>query len=104
MERVREIQWLRRRSDPKIMIRDLIAWNHHDLADSIGRIACPTLIVRGEDDPGVSQEMAERTCRAIPGAEWMTLPGVGQFPMAESQGFHEMVAGFLKRHHFWQGG
>ena len=104
LEKVREIQWLRRRSDPKIMIHDLIAWNHHDLTDSIGRIACPTLIVRGEDDSGVSQEMAERTCGAIPGAELMTLPGVGHFPMVESQGFHEMVAGFLKRHHFWQGG
>ncbi|MFQ5683267.1 MAG: alpha/beta fold hydrolase [Candidatus Binatia bacterium] len=96
-QRVREIQWLRRRGDPKILIHDLIAWNRHDLSESIQRIACPTLVIRGQEDSGVTQEMAEQVTRAIPKAELKTLPGVGHFPMVESPEFQEVVAEFLNR-------
>lgn len=98
LERVHEIQWLRRRGDPKIMIHDLIAWNRHDLTQTVSRISAPTLIVRGEDDAGVSQEVAEQTCGAIAGAELIHLPGVGHFPMTEYEGFARTVELFLNRH------
>lgn len=98
LQRVREIQWLRRRGDPKILIHDLIAWNRHDLGQSVRRITSPALVIRGGDDPGVGQEIAEQTCKAIPGAELKVLPGVGHFPMVEDEGFQEVVAEFLSRY------
>lgn len=97
-ERVHEIQWLRRRGDPKIMIHDLLAWNRHDLTALVSRISVPTLLVRGAEDSGVSQEVVEQTCRAIPGAELAVLPGVGHFPMTEYEGFTQVVESFLSRH------
>ncbi len=96
--RVQEVQWMRRRGDPKILIHDLLGWNRHDLTESIGRIVCPTLLIKGEDDPAISEEMVERTAQAIRGAELQTLPGVGHFPMVEFDGFADLVAGFLNRH------
>jgi pimeloyl-ACP methyl ester carboxylesterase len=96
-ERVQEIQWLRRRGDPKIMIYDLLAWNRHDLTQTIANISVPALLVRGADDSGVSQEMVEQTCQLIKGAEFIILPGVGHFPMSEYQQFAEVVESFLVR-------
>jgi pimeloyl-ACP methyl ester carboxylesterase len=97
-ERVQEIQWLRRRGDPKIMIYDLLAWNRHDLTETVARISVPTLLVRGGDDSGVSQEMVEQTHRRIPGAEFVLLQGVGHFPMTEYDKFAEVVEGFIDHH------
>lgn len=99
-ERVREIQWLRRRGDPKIMIHDLLAWNRHDLTSMASRIAVPTVLVRGADDSGISQDAVEQTRKAIPGAEFVVLPGVGHFPMTEYDGFAQVVESFLDRHGF----
>lgn len=97
-ERAREIQWLRRRGDPKIMIHDLLAWNRHDLTSMVSGISVPTLLVRGADDSGISQEAVEQTSKAIPGAELTVLPGVGHFPMTEHEGFAQVVESFLRRH------
>ena len=96
---MQEIQWLRRRGDPKIMIHDLLAWNRHDLTQMIANISAPALLVRGADDSGVSQEMVEQTCQRIKDAELVVLPGVGHFPMSEYERFAEVVESFLKRHH-----
>jgi pimeloyl-ACP methyl ester carboxylesterase len=96
-ERAREIQWLRRRADPKIMIHDLLAWNRHDLTQMISRISVPTLLVRGADDSGVGQDVVDQAAKAIPGAELAVLPGVGHFPMTEYEGFALLVQSFLNR-------
>jgi pimeloyl-ACP methyl ester carboxylesterase len=98
-ERVQEIQWLRRRGDPKVMIHDLLAWNRHDLTRSIANISAPVLLIRGADDSGVSQEMVEQTRQRINGAEFVVLPGVGHFPMSEYERFAEVVESFLNHHH-----
>ncbi len=98
LERVHEIQWLRRRGDPKIMIHDLLAWNRHDLTQMVSRISVPTMLVRGADDSGISQDAVEQTCKAIPGAEFVVLPGAGHFPMTEYEGFTQVVESFLGRH------
>ena len=100
LERVHEIQWLRRRGDPKIMIHDLLAWNRHDLTSMVSRINVPTLLVRGADDSAISHALVEQTCKAIPGAEFVVLPGVGHFPMTEYDGFAQVVESFLGRHGF----
>jgi pimeloyl-ACP methyl ester carboxylesterase len=89
---------MRRRGDPKILVHDLVGWNRHDLTESIGRIVCPTLLIKGEDDPAIPEEMVERTAQAIRGSELKSLPGVGHFPMVEFDGFADLVTDFLNRH------
>jgi len=78
--------------------RFFLGWNRHDLTESIGSIICPTLLIKGEDDPAIPEEIVERTAQAIRGAELKTLPGVGQFPMADFDGFANLVADFLNRY------
>jgi pimeloyl-ACP methyl ester carboxylesterase len=95
-ERVAELAWLRRRADPKVAMAGLRAFNDLDVMASLGRIACPTLIVRGEDDP-IPPPAFEATARAIPGAELATIPGAGHYPMAETPRFAEVVTEFLAR-------
>lgn len=96
-ERVREIQWLRRRSDPKITIADLTAWNAQDLRGRLRAVTCPVLLIWGEDDIACPREAVERTRAELPDAELVVLPGIGHFPMMESLEFNDLVLDFLKR-------
>jgi pimeloyl-ACP methyl ester carboxylesterase len=95
-ERVAEIAWLRRRVDPKIAMADLRAFNELNVLESLGQITCPALLVRGEDDP-IPKPAFEATTRAIPGAELVSIPGAGHYPMAETPRFAELVIEFLAR-------
>ncbi len=80
------------------MIHDLLAWNRHDLTQLASRISVPTMLVRGADDSGISQDAVEQTCKAIPGAEFVVLPGAGHFPMTEYEGLTQVVDSFQCRH------
>lgn len=95
-EVIAEIGWLRRRADPKIAMADLRAFNGLDVMGSLGKITCPTLLVRGEDDP-IPRPAYEATARAISGAELVSIPGAGHYPMAETPRFVEIVSEFLAR-------
>lgn len=49
-------------------------------ARRLGRVACPTLVVHGEEDVPVPVEHAEAVVRAIPGARLEAIPGGGHRP------------------------
>lgn len=49
-----------------------------------GRIACPTLLVTGADDPVAPPEMARRLAGLIEDCEVEILPGCGHWPMVEA--------------------
>jgi pimeloyl-ACP methyl ester carboxylesterase len=49
----------------------------HDTTASLGRIACPTLVVVGERETDWAREASAALARAIPGAEFRVSPGVG---------------------------
>jgi 3-oxoadipate enol-lactonase len=68
-------------------------------AAPIEQIRVPTLVMSGEEDKVLSVGLARETARRIPGAELVTLPGVGHFPNLEQpERFNEIVLSFLEKH------
>ena len=51
-------------------------------AELLGRIRCPTLILHGSEDPGLSREGAQEVRRAIAGAQLIEMEGCGHGPIA----------------------
>jgi pimeloyl-ACP methyl ester carboxylesterase len=58
---------------------DQPSWTEDDLA----RVACPTLLVAGEDDPFANAEQMATMKRSIPGAEWLIVNHSGHGVHAE---------------------
>ena len=54
-----------------------------DRRESLGAIRCPTLVLAGERDRVAAPAVVERLARAIPGAEYRLLPGVGHLANLE---------------------
>jgi pimeloyl-ACP methyl ester carboxylesterase len=54
-----------------------------DLADAIGAIRCPTLVMTGDEDFGNSPEMARKAAGKVPGADCVILPGLRHMALAE---------------------
>lgn len=79
----------------------------HPVADRLGQVRAPTLIVYGTDDRmipnpvftgGRTRRIAERGRDAIPGAELVMLPGAGHTVMHDDpRGFNEAALAFLDR-------
>jgi 3-oxoadipate enol-lactonase len=70
-----------------------------DRAAPIEQIRVPTLVMTGEENRVLSVALARETARRIPGAELVTMPGVGHFPNIEQPDrFNEIVLSFLEKH------
>jgi len=68
----------------------------YPLRDRLERIACPTLIVWGEDDRVIGVGDAARFERLIPDARTVVLPDTGHVPMIERPLiFNGLLEGFL---------
>jgi pimeloyl-ACP methyl ester carboxylesterase len=68
----------------------------YDFSDRVGEIACPTLIVWGEDDRIVPVEAADAYERAIPRSRKIVLPETGHVPMLERpSAFNSLLDEFL---------
>lgn len=68
------------------------------LAWLLPRIEVPTLVVSGDRDPVVSPRLSRGTARAIPGAEYVELPGCGHTPQEECpQQLEAAIRAFLER-------
>jgi pimeloyl-ACP methyl ester carboxylesterase len=67
------------------------------LTDVVGRIAAPTLLVRGTVDPRIPQRWFERLSQARPDWDNARLEGLGHDPHMEAPGaFLEAVGGWLE--------
>lgn len=84
------------RYDSKIAIRlfedakaDLDLWSFYD------RISARVLLIRGEHSDVVSEENARAMVQGGPGAELLTIPGTGHFPMLIKQAEIDAVVSFL---------
>jgi pimeloyl-ACP methyl ester carboxylesterase len=67
-----------------------------DLSAVLRRIDVPTLVVSGAGDTVISAATNRRTAAAIPGAEYVEIPGCGHTPQEECpDAFLEVVRGFL---------
>lgn len=67
-----------------------------DLADAIGRIHCPTLVVTGDKDEGAPVSMAQSIAQKIHGAKLEVLPDAAHLSFIEQpERFHAIFDAFL---------
>jgi pimeloyl-ACP methyl ester carboxylesterase len=61
----------------EVLIQTVAEGGLADAADLVGRIQCPTLILRGGEEQGFPREQAEALQRAITGSQLVELEGCG---------------------------
>ncbi|MDR3348430.1 MAG: alpha/beta hydrolase [Acidaminococcales bacterium] len=65
---------------------DLTLYNGFDVRGEMGKVTCPVLVFRGEDDWIVDANSVNSTVAALTGAKkvtFRTFPGIGHFPAVE---------------------
>ena len=71
---------------------------HGSRRDALGRVAVPTLVIHGADDPLVPVEGGHDTAQAIPGAELLIIEGMGHdMPVELHDRLADAIAGTAKR-------
>ena len=86
-------------NDPRLYPRiyRVLAEGDAEIADGLERIACPTLVMTGADDPGNTPAMARAMAGLIPGARLAILPGLRHMALAEApEAVNAPLAGFLR--------
>jgi pimeloyl-ACP methyl ester carboxylesterase len=69
-----------------------------DLWPFMRNVACPTLIIRGEESPFLSREDAQKMSVVIRQAEWVEIPGATHLPVHENpMVLKKVISGFLTR-------
>jgi 3-oxoadipate enol-lactonase len=67
-----------------------------DVPGRLGEIACPVLVLVGEEDVEDMHGIAQRLAWEIPGARYATIPAAAHLPQFERPAeFNELVLGFL---------
>ena len=67
-----------------------------DAAGELSRIACPTLILGGEEDRIVGPEAARELAAAIPNSQLHVYPGLGHAVYEEAKDFNRRVFDFIR--------
>ena len=94
--------WIER-NDPVVysQIYRVLAEGDAEVAQGLKRIACPTLVMTGADDPGNTAAMARTMAGLIPGARLVILPGLRHMALAESPpAVNEPLCTFLRQVEF----
>ena len=74
----------------------MFAGSDAEFAGRLGGIACPALVVTGEDDPGSTPAMTEAMAAAIPDARSKILPGLRHMaPVEGAAEVSNLIRGFL---------
>lgn len=85
------------RADPAGYCGTCATLRDTDLTDRVGTIACPTLVVVGEDDLSTPPELVRAGAAAIPGARFEIIAGAGHIPMIEQpEKLASLIANFLR--------
>ena len=73
-------------NDPAVypQIYRVLAEGDAEIVRGLERIACPTLVMTGEDDPGNTPAMARAMAGLIPRARLVILPGLRHMALAEA--------------------
>ncbi|MER6171948.1 alpha/beta fold hydrolase [Streptosporangium sp. NPDC001681] len=96
-DRAREVVWQLRRVCPEVIAADLTGYAGFDRRDQVGRIESPVLLLRGDADWLVPQEMVEQVAGRIPGSQIAVLEGTGHYPMIENPvEFNQTVRDFVR--------
>ena len=83
-DRAREVVWQLRRVTPETINADLTGYTGFDRRAEVAHIKSPVVLVRGDADWLVNQQMVEETASRIPGATIAVLEGTGHYPMIEN--------------------
>ena len=67
-----------------------------DATGDLGKIACPTLILGGEEDKIVGAEASRELHERIPGSRLYLYPGLGHAAYEEAKDFNRRIGVFLK--------
>jgi 3-oxoadipate enol-lactonase len=72
-----------------------------DRTTTLAHLRCPTLVLVGEADQVTPPAEVRAMAATIPGAELVTLPGVGHLTNIEApEAFNAAIVGFLRQHPF----
>ena len=71
------------RVGPRSQHDALAVIDQFDVRDRIGTLRLPLLLIRGIDDPLVSEPYKQEMHEAVPGSQYLPLREAGHFPMAE---------------------
>ncbi len=98
----REVWWTYSQGSPGIYRGDTyfysVDWDLRGREEEIDTSQCPVYLLTGEYDYACSVEESATTAAAIPGAHFMSMEGIGHFPMAENYpGFREYLLPVLRQ-------
>lgn len=70
--------------DAQLLRNDLLACNAFDARQQLGRIACPTLVLCGEEDRMTPLKFSVSLSTGLPNARMQSFPGAGHMLMLEA--------------------
>jgi pimeloyl-ACP methyl ester carboxylesterase len=77
---------------------DLKTIDAFDVRDRIGTLKPKLLLLRGLDDHGNPPEYEKEIHDAVPGSQYIKLPGVGHFPLTEfPEKINPLIESFVAR-------
>lgn len=82
-ENIEELVWIRSSNNRDIYVTDLLAWNNFDYRDELSKVGTKAYLMRGEDDPVVTDRILDETAGLMKNSEKMVLDGLGHYPMLE---------------------
>lgn len=70
----------------------------HDVVAALGQVDVPATCVAGSTDVSAPPERVRRLAEAIPGADFVVVPGPHMLPLEQPTAFSEIIAAHLARH------
>jgi pimeloyl-ACP methyl ester carboxylesterase len=86
-------------TDPDCWAEAALAVAGHDTRPTVGGIACPTLVIWGDEDGSLSPKLAEPLAAALGGAPVVVIPDAGHVcNLEQPAAFDRAVEDFLAVH------
>src|SRR5579875_2254824 len=83
-QNMEKLYWNRTSNNRDIYIGDLLAWNNFDMREKLKEANIPVILLRGIDDPVVSEEMVRETVKLNRKFKMHQIEGLGHYPMIEN--------------------
>lgn len=83
-ENIENLIWIRSSNNRDIYINDLLAWNSFDNTHLLDGCKVEINLVRGAEDPVVTDEMLIETSKFLTDCKVESIPGLGHYPMLEN--------------------
>ena len=86
------------KGDPDAFYGDLYACDRMNIAEEVGRIAIPALVICGDEDKMTPPDLSRFIADAVPGAKLALIEGAGHYVMREKPGeFNQVLADFVRQ-------